>query len=509
MIAPATLRVAIYTRVSTDEQAALEYNSLRAQEEICQTYIAVREKDPAAQRRWTHAGTYSDAGYSGGTLDRPDLKRLLADVQAGKIDTIVAYKIDRLSRSIGQFYQVWHVLERHGVDFASATQDFNTGTSQGKLMLNMLLSFAQYERELVSERTRDKIAATRRRGLMSGGVPALGYDFVEGRLVVNEGEAPLVREIYRIYLERQSLTATIEELDRRGWRTKTWTTKDGVARDGRAFNKVTLYHLLRRPQYAGFVPHRSKLFPGQHPAIVDEAVWSRAQALLRRNGATGGKEPRNKHAALLRGLLRCAQCGCAMNHTFTTKNGTRYRYYRCSTSEKRGAFACPGGSVSAHEVERLVVDRIRQIGRDPELIAEVVRQAMLRLEEHRKALVAEQRQLGKDLKRERASLRRLAAGQHRNGDSSARIAEVLQRVETIEKRLAAVARDLQIAEEQIISESQVAAALSQFDSVWDALLPGEKARVLELLTERIAYNGRNGKFELALKPTGLARIQPA
>ncbi len=234
-----TLRVAIYTRVSTDEQAALEYNSLRAQEEICKTYIAVREKDPAAQRRWTHAGTYSDAGYSGGTLDRPDLKRLLADVQAGKIDTIIAYKIDRLSRSIAQFYQILHVLDRHGVDFGSATQDFNTGTSQGKLMLNMLLSFAQYERELVSERTRDKIAAARRRGLMSGGTPSLGFDCRDGRLIVNAGEAGLVREIYRIYLERQSLTGTVEELERRGWRTKTWTTKDGTTREGRPFNKVT------------------------------------------------------------------------------------------------------------------------------------------------------------------------------------------------------------------------------------------------------------------------------
>jgi site-specific DNA recombinase len=404
--------------------------------------------------------------------------------------------------SIGQFYEVWHVLEKHGVDFASATQDFSTGTSQGKLMLNMLLSFAQYERELVSERTRDKIAAARKRGLMSGGMPALGYDFRDGRLVVNEHEAPLVREIFRIYLERQSLTGTIQELDLRGWTTKTWRTRNGSLREGRAFNKLTLFHLLRRPQYAGLVPHRGKLFPGQHEAIVDEAIWSRAQSLLRHNGATGGKEPRNKHAALLRGLLHCAVCGSAMNHTFTTKKGgTRYRYYRCATNEKRGAFACPGGSVSAHELERRIVERVRDIGKDPELVAEVVRQARTQMDDHR-VLEAEQCQLGKDLKRERASVGRLA----RNGDSSARLAAVQEHVDTVQQRLASVAQDLETASAQTIDDRRVSAVLAAFDSVWDVLVPAERTRILGLLAERITYDGRNQALELAFRPGGIGRL---
>jgi site-specific DNA recombinase len=223
-----------------------------------------------------------------------------------------------------------------------------------------------------------------------------------------------------------------------------------------------------------------------------------------------GRGGRNKHGALLRGLLYCAICGASMSHSFTTKkDGTRYRYYRCATNEKRGAFACPGGSVPAHEAERRVVERIREIGKDRELVAEIVRQAKAQLDEHRVVLEAEQHQLGKDLKRERASLRRSAAGRSRNGDASAitaRLAGIQQRVETVESRLMAVVRDLDATKEQVIDERHVAAALSAFDSVWDALLPSEKARTLNLLTERIAYDGRLQELEVTLRPSGIGAL---
>ncbi len=496
-----TIRCAIYCRVSTDEQASLEYNSLQAQEEICKAYLGMRSRDPAARETWEHVQTYVDSGLSGGTLERPALKRLLVDVEGGLIDVVVIYKIDRLSRSIHQFYRIWEVLERRGVDLVSATQDLNTSTSQGKLMLNMLLSFGQYERELVGERTRDKIAASRRRGRWTGGTPILGYDVRDGRLVVNEDEARRVREIYRLYLEHPSLTRVVEELNLRAWTTKSWTRKDGCERDGRAFDKPSLRRLLVNPLYAGKVRSNGSLHAGEHRAIVDEAIWNQANAHLRHNGATGGKDVRNRHGALLKGLIRCARCGCAMTHSFTKKGNILYRYYVCINRLKRGAHACPDGKVSAHEAERQVVARIREIGRDPRLVAEVVRQAKLQLDEHRKELEAEQRQLGKDLKRERASLRRLAAGHHRNGDAAgiaARLAAIQERIETVERRLVTVARDLEAAKHQAIDERRVAAALSTFDSVWDALVPAERARVLGLLMERVAYDGRTGGLELAL-----------
>jgi site-specific DNA recombinase len=474
----------------------------------------MRSRDPAAHENWEHAQTYVDSGLSGGTLERPALKRLLADAEAGLLDVILIYKIDRLSRSINQFYRIWEVLERRGVDLVSATQDLNTSTSQGKLMLNLLLSFGQYERELVGERTRDKIAASRRRGLWTGGTPILGYDIRDGRLVTNEGEAFRVREIYRLYLEHPSLTRVVEELNHRGWTTKCWTRKDGGDRDGRAFDKPALHRLLVNPLYAGKVRSNGSLHAGEHHAIVDETTWSRANAHLRHNGATGGKAVRNKHGALLRGLLFCAPCDCAMTHSFTKKGTVLYRYYVCVNRLKKGAHACPGGKIAAHEAERQAVDRIREIGRDPEMIAEVVRQAKGQLDEHRKALGVEQRQLGKDLKRERASLKRLASGP-RNGDAlgtMARLAGIQQRIETVEGRLVTVVRDLDSAKQHAIDEGQVAAALSAFDSVWEALVPTEQARILGLLTERIAYDGRTERLELALRPSGIGRLhelQPA
>jgi site-specific DNA recombinase len=497
--------------VSTDEQAALEYNSLQAQEDICKTYLGMRSRDLAAQENWEHAQTYVDSGLSGGTLERPALRRLIQDVEAGGIQIVVVYKIDRLSRSIGQFYQVWNVLERMGVDLVSATQDLNTTTSQGKLMLNMLLSFGQFEREQIGERTRDKVAAARRNGRWTGGTPTLGYDVDPkgGRLVVNQDETVLVREIFRLYLQAPSLTKIVKELTQRGWRRKTWTRRDGTLREGSDFDKPSLLRLLKNPLYAGKVHHRGTLYPGEHEAIVDDATWSRVQVHLRHNGSTGGKDVRNKHGAILKGLIRCAACGSAMTHSFTRKGNVLYRYYVCVSRLKKGAHACPDGKIAAHEAERQVVDRIREIGNDPELIAEVVQQAKSQLDDRRVALEVEQRQLGNDLKRERASLRRLAAGHSRDGDASAvtaRLAGIQHRIETVERRLVTVGQNLDSAKRQAIDERQVAAALSAFDSVWGALVPAEQARILGLLIERIAYDGGTQAIELVLRPGGIRTL---
>jgi len=316
----------------------------------------------------------------------------------------------------------------------------------------------------------------------------------------------MVREIFATYLREQSLTRAVEHLERRGWRRKSWTRRDGRVQEGSPFNKVGLIRLLKNPLYVGRVPHRGTLHQGQQPAIVDEVVWTRVQEPLRLSGSSGGRSVRNKHGALLRGLLRCAQCGHSMNHTYTTKkNGARYRYYRCATNEKRGAFACPGGSVSAQEVERLVVERIRGIGLDPELVSEVVRQARVQLDQHRHALEAEQRQLGKDLKRERASVRRLTGAESRNGNAS-RLAAVQKRVEAIERRLAAVAQELDTARRQVIDEGRVTEALAAFGPVWEALLPSERARMLSLTTERIVYDGGTRELDVTLRPSGIGRL---
>ena len=342
----ACVRCAIYTRKSTDEGLDQEFNSLDAQRESAEAYIASQKSEG-----WVALpDRYDDGGYTGGNMDRPAVKRLLADIEAGRVDCVVVYKVDRLSRSLLDFARMMETFEKHRVSFVSVTQQFNTTTSMGRLMLNVLLSFAQFEREIISERTRDKIAAARRKGKWSGGMPILGYDVAPGggKLLVNEDEAARVRAIFDLYLQHQSLIETIKALDERGWTTKRWITKDGRQRGGKPFNKNSLFHLLTNVLYLGKITLKEEVFEGEHRPIVDAEVFRRVQALLRRNGQSGGKHVRNRFGALLKGLLHCVPCGCAMVHTHTLKNGNRrYRYYVCLNAQKRGWHACPSKSIPA------------------------------------------------------------------------------------------------------------------------------------------------------------------
>ncbi|RLC67213.1 MAG: recombinase family protein [Chloroflexi bacterium] len=358
-----SVRCAIYTRKSTEEGLDQDFNSLDAQRESAEAFIASQRNEG-----WVCLPErYDDGGFTGGNMDRPVMKRLMADVVAGKIDCIVVYKVDRLSRSLLDFARIMKTLEKHHISFVSVTQQFNTTHSMGRLTLNILLSFAQFEREIIAERTRDKMTAARRKGKWVGGAPVLGYDLDPrgGRLVVNEEEAFRVRTIYELYLDHQSLLSTAGELNRRGWTTKRWVTKRGMVRGGKPFDKNKLFRLLTNVVYVGKIHFKGEFYDGEHQAIVEEEVWRNAQALLHRNGRNGGKLVRNKYGALLKGLLYCTPCNAAMVHAMTVKNGTtRYRYYVCSKAQKTGWHSCPTKSVPAAESEGFVVERIRCIGRD-------------------------------------------------------------------------------------------------------------------------------------------------
>lgn len=244
---------------------------------------------------------HADGGYTGANMDRPAMRRLLADIEAGKVDCVVVYKVDRLSRSLLDFARIMETFDRYNVSFVSVTQAFNTATSVGRLILNVLLSFAQFEREMISERTRDKIAATRRKGKWSGGMPILGYTVLQTKLVVDDGEADRVRQIFEMYLGFQSLLAVVKELNARGWRTKRWTTRKGTTRGGRLFDKNGLYQLLTNVAYLGKVKYKDEVHEGEHEAIVDADVFGKVQTLLQRNGRSGGRAVRKL------GTARC--CG--------------------------------------------------------------------------------------------------------------------------------------------------------------------------------------------------------
>ncbi|MFN0019604.1 MAG: recombinase family protein, partial [Pirellulaceae bacterium] len=320
------VRCAIYTRKSTEEGLDQEFNSLDAQREAGENFI----RSQAGEGWVCLAAQYDDGGFTGGNMDRPALQRLLTDIEAGEIDTIIVYKVDRLSRSLLDFTKMMEVFDRHQVSFVSVTQQLNTTTSMGRLTLNVLLSFAQFEREIISERTRDKMSAARRKGKYVGGAPVLGYDIdrAASRLVVNAREAAQVRQIFAAYLNCGSLIPTIAELDRLGLSTKRWTTKAGKIRGGRLFDKNSLYHLLTNRVFIGQIQYRDEIYPAEHPGIIEPDVFQKVHDQLNSNRRHGGAETRNKYGALLRGLLRCAPCGCAMMHSYSTKDGKkRYRYY--------------------------------------------------------------------------------------------------------------------------------------------------------------------------------------
>ena len=375
----------------------------------------------------------------------------------------------------------------------------------GRLVLNVLLSFAQFERDMISERVRDKIAASRRKGKWSGGMPLLGYTVRETKLVVDEIEAQHVRQIFEMYLEYQSLLPTVTELNRRGWTTKRWATKKGAQRGGRLFTKNGLYALLTNVTYVGRIRYKEEVHRGEHQPIVPDELFRRAQALLQRNGHTGGRAVRNKHGALLRGLLRCGPCGCAMSHTYTAKGNRRYRYYVCGTAQQRGWSECPSPSVPAGEIERFVVEQIKCLGRDANVVAETVRQVREQTEANIKQLDQERVGLQRQLRDDHARLQAAAAlSDHLHRVTL--LADSQERVRVAERRLTEIDNELVSLRGKLVDEAEVTRALADFDKLWETLAPREQSRVLELLVERVDYDGEHGRISLTFHPAGIKSL---
>ena len=366
------MRCAVYTRKSSEEGLDQEYNSIDAQRDAGHAYIASQRAEG-----WIPvADDYDDPAFSGGNMERPALRRLMADIEAGKIDVVIIYKIDRLTRSLADFSKMVEVFERYGVSFVSVTQQFNTTTSMGRLMLNILLSFAQFEREVTGERIRDKIAASKRKGMWMGGVPPLGYDVENRRLVPNEREAKLVLHIFQRFVELGSSTALVKELKLDGVTSKAWTTQDGKTRDGRPIDKGHIYKLLSNRTYLGELRHKEQWYQAEHPPIISRELWDSVHAILATNGRVRGNATRATVAYLLKGIV-FGNDGRALSPWHTTKkNGRRYRYYvpQRDTKEHAGASGLP--RLPAAELESAVLDQLRAILRAPNLLGDMLPQAI-------------------------------------------------------------------------------------------------------------------------------------
>jgi site-specific DNA recombinase len=348
------IRCAIYTRKSTEHGLDQEFNSLDAQREACEAYI----KSQASQGWKALPQEYDDPAYSGGNLERPALKRLLRDIESGRIDVIVVYKIDRLTRSLADFAKLVEAFDAKSISFVAVTQQFNTTTSMGRLTLNVLLSFAQFERELASERVRDKVAASRKKGKWTGGTVPLGYDAKDKKLVINKAEAETVRTIFRLYLELKSFGKLVAELDRRKIVTKRRDTKVAKYNGGIPFTYGPLAYFLKNRLYVGEMHHGGKWFKGEHHAILDRQTFERVQDLLKSNRITR----RIKHSesgALLRGKLFDDK-GNAMSPSFSGKNGIRYRFYVSTALRGRTDRAGSVTRVSAPEIEGIIEDTVRR-----------------------------------------------------------------------------------------------------------------------------------------------------
>jgi DNA invertase Pin-like site-specific DNA recombinase len=487
--APTTKRCAVYTRVSTANGLDQDFTSLDAQRESCVAYI---QRQPG----WKLVDTFSDGGFTGANTDRPAFQRLLADVEAGKIDVVLTYKLDRLSRSILDFMNVIERFNAAGTSFVSVTQSFSTDDAVGRLTLHMLLSFAQFEREMIADRTRDKIAGARRKGLWTGGPRPLGYQVADKKLVVDELEAVVVREVFDLYLEQRSALAVSRVLNERGRSTKRH----------RQWNKNDVLRHLKNPIYAGYTASGDELHDGEHAPLIERETFQRVQSLLD-GAARPTKAPGRNPEYILRGVLRCACCGSAFTPASTTRGTKVHRYYRCLTRDKQGKEACPSSPLSAASIESYVLEKLKEATVDGSLAADVADSVKSRVAKRRKDLLVERRKLPQEVASLSAEARRTVDSLSGLTGTARQLVE--RRLQEIGEQLARTESQLSTAEREIanldavrVEATWVAQCLTEFDKVWDVLTPENRGRLLRSVIQRVEVDEPAGKVDVHIAQLG-------
>lgn len=426
----------------------------------------------------------------------PEFNVYLRAVERGEVDCIVVYKVDRLSRSLIDFARIMDVLERHDCSFVSVTQQFNTSHSMGRLTLNILLSFAQFEREIIAERTRDKVIAARKKGKWTSGYPILGYDIAKDkRLLVNREEAQMVREIFDLYLRHEGTLPVLKELQKRGWKTKSWESKNGKAMGGQPFSKQRTYILLTNPLYMGKVRVGNNLCDGEHEAIIDEGTFEQVRNVLKRNRTNGGVQVQNRHGALLKGLLFDAQSGYALSHTFSKKGNKLYRYYVNLQANKEGKAAT---SLPAAEIETFVVGQIQAIGSDAKLQQAVFEESLRDFEERSQSLESDRKRIFSEIERLTVEIRDATA----QGDAT-RLALLREKSSSAEETLNHLISERRRLDAIKMSDDDIRGAMESFNPCWEQMTTRERAQLLELLVEKMLVDSENGKIAIQFQPYGI------
>jgi len=489
-----TVRCAIYTRKSTEEGLGQDFNSLDAQRDSGEAYIRSQ-----AGEGWTLLPEqYDDGGYTGANMERPAIRRLLADVQAKKVDCVLVYKVDRLSRSIRDFAKIMEILDKHGTTFVSVTQQFNTTTSLGRLTLNILLSFAQFEREIISERTRDKQVLARKRGKWTGGHLPLGYNLEAGCLVVNAEEADRVRQIFEWYLEGQTVYGIVAKCADLGWHNKQWTTKDGKLYGGHPMCKCHVYNMLANPLYAARIRADSEVVAANHARAVDDRTFDLVQEKLKENTRNSGTHHRPRLESLLRGLLYCSCCGSAMSPSYSSSKDRRYRYYVCIRANQRKGEGCATRAVSAPVVEEAVIESVRHFALAPEVVEEAARAARQRLTEELNRHREELKTVNVKVRNAKSQVARATAM------DATREAELRELIDVGEAKAGELRKAVARGERLRFDDSMVRQHLGDFDEVWKMMTIEEQCRLLRHLVERVGYDARGDKVKVTYNSNGIS-----
>lgn len=503
-----TILCAIYTRKSSDENLNSDFTSLDSQREYCQSFIKSRE--PEGWR--VYPESYDDPGFSGGNMDRPALKKLLADVRAGKFQVVVCYKYDRLSRNTKDFLHVLDIFDRYGAAFVSVTQPIDTTSSVGRLMRSILMDFAQFEREMIGERTRDKLAAMARKGKRVGGRLLIGYDIDQEKKTIkaNQEEADIANEMFKIYLNTRSLVETSRILNEKGYRLKKWISRNGKPCGGSKFNGANLWNHLKNPIYIGKIRYKGEVLAGEHSGIVPEEIFDDVQAALAKNGDGRRKRhiPKRKRVHILGGLVRCTVCNTTMtaSHSHPRKDQWFY-YYRCLSVIKSGKSGCKIGSVPAESLEDFILDRLRLLSENTELVERITAEARMASNHSIPEKKAEKSNTASLLGSLDSEKRNLLAVLGKEGTNSSRYSIIMERLdeckveeEALKAKLLRLENELNQLETQTIDAEVLRGNLDNFLKVFGRLREEEQQEFLSILIKEIRYDGENKRVKIILRP---------